>query len=263
LTRLVERMRGNFSQWWPMNTIRCPYCDATVPPQEVEGGWCESCGKKLPAAFLPRAVSRREAPADGHSVAPPPSASPAGYAGRPAAPWPYVARRAPNPAVRLLVFLGVVGVIVLGILLYCWLQPPVWIYVDNTDSGAPAVVSLDGSEQTTVAARSVGIVKCWPGTKRVTVVRGGQTVFDQSKTLASQGRSPHKYLVDPSGQHRYRVRTVEYGTSFSFYGGNDDRELAPEQGWMEADYDYVLEREPATVRGNFHETRTVLEHSSR
>jgi hypothetical protein len=31
-----------------MNGVRCPNCEATIPPQEVAGGWCETCGKKIP-----------------------------------------------------------------------------------------------------------------------------------------------------------------------------------------------------------------------
>ena len=31
-----------------MSPVICPNCDAAVPAREVEGGWCEGCGKRLP-----------------------------------------------------------------------------------------------------------------------------------------------------------------------------------------------------------------------
>lgn len=31
-----------------MSTVICPFCNASLPPQEVIEGWCETCGKKLP-----------------------------------------------------------------------------------------------------------------------------------------------------------------------------------------------------------------------
>lgn len=31
-----------------MTTATCPVCNASLPPQEVIDGWCETCGKKLP-----------------------------------------------------------------------------------------------------------------------------------------------------------------------------------------------------------------------
>ena len=33
--------------------LRCPNCDAVIPAGEVAGGWCESCGKKLPPSLAP------------------------------------------------------------------------------------------------------------------------------------------------------------------------------------------------------------------
>jgi hypothetical protein len=35
-----------------MPEISCPFCHTGLPPQEVAGGWCETCGKKLPSAML-------------------------------------------------------------------------------------------------------------------------------------------------------------------------------------------------------------------
>jgi hypothetical protein len=34
-----------------MPPIQCPTCQAALPRKEVESGWCESCGKKLPASI--------------------------------------------------------------------------------------------------------------------------------------------------------------------------------------------------------------------
>jgi hypothetical protein len=34
-----------------MTPSRCPKCDALLSPQEVTDGWCETCGKKLPATL--------------------------------------------------------------------------------------------------------------------------------------------------------------------------------------------------------------------
>jgi hypothetical protein len=31
-----------------MTAISCPYCNVIVPAKELEDGWCENCGKKLP-----------------------------------------------------------------------------------------------------------------------------------------------------------------------------------------------------------------------
>ncbi len=31
-----------------LKTIKCPSCDVVLPDQELDDGWCESCGKKIP-----------------------------------------------------------------------------------------------------------------------------------------------------------------------------------------------------------------------
>jgi hypothetical protein len=41
-----------------MTTLNCPFCSAALPPKELEEGWCDTCGKKLPSAMVPR--RRRE-----------------------------------------------------------------------------------------------------------------------------------------------------------------------------------------------------------
>jgi hypothetical protein len=61
--------------------ISCPSCNAVLPEHEVADGWCESCGKKIPAYILhsetgelssrrPTAVAPRRlsATADRHTV---------------------------------------------------------------------------------------------------------------------------------------------------------------------------------------------------
>src|SRR5262245_40421268 len=40
-----------------MNTVMCPHCGASLPPPATADGWCEACGKKIPAWIL-REVSR-------------------------------------------------------------------------------------------------------------------------------------------------------------------------------------------------------------
>ena len=35
-----------------MAQVKCPYCDATLPAQEIANGWCENCGKKIPRFAL-------------------------------------------------------------------------------------------------------------------------------------------------------------------------------------------------------------------
>jgi hypothetical protein len=32
---------------------KCPSCNATLPASDIAGGWCESCGKKLPPSLAP------------------------------------------------------------------------------------------------------------------------------------------------------------------------------------------------------------------
>lgn len=39
----------------------CPSCNAPLPPAEIAAGWCESCGKKIPAFVVPSARTARSA----------------------------------------------------------------------------------------------------------------------------------------------------------------------------------------------------------
>src|SRR5438874_2559127 len=47
-----------------MTAITCPNCKATVPDEELVAGWCEKCGKPIPAYVLTGARGLRGA-ADG------------------------------------------------------------------------------------------------------------------------------------------------------------------------------------------------------
>jgi hypothetical protein len=46
-----------------MDPVICPNCKATLPPQEVEYGWCENCGKKLPAWITSHTPGSHQRPA--------------------------------------------------------------------------------------------------------------------------------------------------------------------------------------------------------
>ncbi len=43
-----------------MNT-NCPFCSAALPSSDLEAGWCDACGKKLPAGMMPRHALRPSA----------------------------------------------------------------------------------------------------------------------------------------------------------------------------------------------------------
>lgn len=49
-----------------MNPIRCPNCDWQLTPGEINEGWCEECGKKVPSAVLAAASANHpsEEPVD-------------------------------------------------------------------------------------------------------------------------------------------------------------------------------------------------------
>ena len=38
-----------------MPELNCPNCGVTVPGEEIAGGWCEACGKKIPPYALKEA----------------------------------------------------------------------------------------------------------------------------------------------------------------------------------------------------------------
>ena len=53
-----------------MNDIKCPSCAAALPSNQLESGWCERCGKKIPHFVYTEAGSkapeeRRLAKSDG------------------------------------------------------------------------------------------------------------------------------------------------------------------------------------------------------
>jgi len=40
--------------------FKCLHCDALVPTREIEAGWCDSCGKKVPDSI--RCAVKKSAP---------------------------------------------------------------------------------------------------------------------------------------------------------------------------------------------------------
>jgi hypothetical protein len=48
----TNRHRRRHSETANMSAISCPYCDVIVPAKEIDDGWCENCGKKLPPSFF-------------------------------------------------------------------------------------------------------------------------------------------------------------------------------------------------------------------
>src|SRR4051794_31317423 len=46
-----------------MNAAKCPSCGVDLPPSEVASGWCEACGKKVPA-YITAGPTREERAAE-------------------------------------------------------------------------------------------------------------------------------------------------------------------------------------------------------
>lgn len=44
-----------------MSETLCPHCDHALTDTEVEAGWCDSCGKKVPQQLLSAAAAARRA----------------------------------------------------------------------------------------------------------------------------------------------------------------------------------------------------------
>lgn len=173
--------------------------------------------------------------------------------------------------------LGVIAAISAVVGLYrTYVQSDVRIYVDNGAS-QPIEVRLDGKQALTVAAGTVGVIKCRHGEKRLEVTRAGATVFDHVVSLvAPEYREPRKYVLDPEGAHRYWIRTVAYGASipqFRTYYDEADRyrqlagtiNLVPAGKWMEAKHcEFVLDEPvPEKVKGHFSDTRSVFSRMGR
>jgi hypothetical protein len=59
-----------------MNAAKCPSCEVALPPSEVAAGWCEACGKRLPASITAGPTQKgqaaepfgRPSPPDGKNV---------------------------------------------------------------------------------------------------------------------------------------------------------------------------------------------------
>jgi hypothetical protein len=41
-----------------MKAVCCPYCNTKLPPEEITGGWCETCGKQIPRYVLSEASTK-------------------------------------------------------------------------------------------------------------------------------------------------------------------------------------------------------------
>jgi hypothetical protein len=245
-----------------MNNTRCPHCDAVLDRVDLASGWCDNCGKKIPGFARSTGISptRPEAP---RSTEPEPSSQPR----RPV-------YREPNHALRLLIALALVIVIAAGVGLYFWLRSDVEITVDN-GAPEPVTVYLDGSEKLTVPAGDKKVLACRSGQRQITVKRGERTVFDERRQLEGGGkRGPRKYLLNPEGDNRYWLRTVHYGTQipgFSLYHDDADRyrqaageiKLIRVSAWVDEDPDLILQEPPASVQGNFSDTRTVVSRIKR
>jgi hypothetical protein len=43
-----------------VSEVKCPHCNAVLPQEEITAGWCENCGKRIPAYVV--SASRGESP---------------------------------------------------------------------------------------------------------------------------------------------------------------------------------------------------------
>jgi len=81
-----------------MSAAKCLYCDMILSRTEQEEGWCDSCGKRLPASAVQRPTSR-----------------PAAFRAEPAAPAPRMTVGRFFAIFGLACVFGVIGAIVAGI----------------------------------------------------------------------------------------------------------------------------------------------------
>jgi hypothetical protein len=189
-------------------------------------------------------------------------------------------------------YLLIAGVIVFGLgtaLLIYLIKKDVCIYVDNGGS-QPLEVSLDGSHAATVAPGQVEPIKCRTGRTRIQVKRGGEVVFDEVKDLQKPDKQDlRRYVLNPEETRRYWIYQVEYGNPFSAFnlsqfdplmlGMDHDQwvkakyqELARKPNlmeprpWVDAEIeacDFVLEKAPASLKGEMFAKRRVLAHIDR
>ena len=43
-----------------MAGLTCPNCNAVASPAEIAAGWCDSCGKKIPASYAAAAMTPKQ-----------------------------------------------------------------------------------------------------------------------------------------------------------------------------------------------------------
>lgn len=248
-----------------MSETRCPSCGAALRAVDLITGWCDGCGKKIPA-FVQSAARGTAARTLPRPALDDPEFGPA--------PAPY---RAPDFRRRrlwgALVVVVLLALVAAGVGLYYWFKTDVEITVDNGAS-EPATVFLDGVESLTVPGRQAAVLSCRSGRHKISVARGGKTVFDEVKDLQGGERESRKYLLNPEADNRYWVRTVEYGFSvprFTTYYNDADRyqqsaaeiHLAPAGAWVDEKTNLVLKPPPEKVEGYFSDSRTVLTRISR
>jgi hypothetical protein len=274
-----------------MIDLRCPECNERVQFSDGVAGLSLPCPKCRCSIEVPKPSSLPSAPALSSPSAPAEPQPP------PANPFALREPRGPSFLKRLLglaLFVALLALIAYGIRLYREsIKKDSWIYVDNVSS-SPVEVLLDGQRQATVGPGKHEIVKCHSGSKHVQVLKGGESIYDQTHRLAEgSDHSPCRYLLNPGGQGRYWHYQVLYGLHFGpgFSGLPDLSDLIRKAGedppfefddvrsrtrevvgttrllepkeWYDLQtelkvVDYVLERPPPTIQGLVTDTKYVL-----
>ena len=142
--------------------------------------------------------------------------------------------------------------------LYEFCKVKVSIYVDN--GGAEAFsVQVDGTERLNVAPGAVKVIKLRSyGDRRITVVSGGETVFDSVKHFEQYEGST--FLINHRSTNRYFSRRTQYGSAFPQFRivyddslGGQFRDLARQVGllepaeWYKVSARFVLESPPQQI----------------
>jgi hypothetical protein len=263
-----------------MISFTCPKCDQSGQAAPGAAGQQVQCGRCGAVVAVPGAA---------------PSSAP-----------PLRTRRTWNPLfVRGLVTVVVIVVVLLGVGGYLayqrWFASNVSIYVDNTGD-QPLTVRLDGSDRATVAPGTFAVVGCRDGSHRIEAVRGGTTVFDETKELSRPTQNkPSQYLLNPDDTGRYHTHSVQYGAAFMpwglsnlrpivarfrpliaddanlfpglreeqvqhdlFWACNHDLSLVQPAAWHDiSKYDIVLERAPKQIKGEITGTQEVFARMSK
>jgi hypothetical protein len=180
-------------------------------------------------------------------------------------------RHGPSADNKGIARLALVLVGVLGFVAYRYFsQSDAVIYVDNGGT-EPVTVTVDGDEKPAVPPGQADSFPCRAGSIRIVATRGGQVVFDATKTIEPRGKVRRKYLLNPEATNRYRNAEVFYGESYAsrapHYRPNRDEllrafaeelSLVPPTDWVDVAPDDVLEAPPKSVQGNISATRRVL-----